>query len=882
MKTSKKIRQEFIDFFQKRGHTFVPSSPVVPQDDPTLLFTNAGMNQFKDVFLGIGSRPYKRAVNSQKCIRVSGKHNDLEEVGHDTYHHTYFEMLGNWSFGDYFKKEAIEWAWELLTTVWGLPPERLYVTVFGGDTEEGLAADEEAETLWQTVTTIDPSHVLRFGKKDNFWEMGDTGPCGPCSEIHIDLTADLSGEKRVNAGSPEVIEIWNLVFIQYNRQPDGKLQQLPARHVDTGMGFERIVRVLQGVSSNYDTDIFKPILRHIGKLVNLPYENATEDQKVAFRVLADHVRMLTFAISDGAIPSNEGRGYVLRRILRRAARYGRKLGVMDPFIYQVVPIVVEMNGEAFPEIVEKRNYVMEVIRAEEESFNKTLDRGLEIFNALVKKLHKKGRKTIPGADVFKLYDTFGFPVDLTRIMAQEQGLKVDEAGFEKEMQKQRTRARKAGKFNLRIEDRDNWTVLTPARESRFVGYEHHDIETHIHKYSYRDGVYHVVLTDTPFYAEAGGQVGDRGKIIGKDFELTVLDTQKIGGDHVSICQAEGAVHIKTPRVRAIVDINLRRPTTYNHTATHLLHAALREVLGEHVRQAGSLVAPDYLRFDFTHFKKVEPEQLEEIERIVNERIQQDLPVSYENMDFVTAKARGAMALFGEKYGDQVRVVSIAGSDGQPVSLELCGGCHVRHTGEIGLFVITQESSVASGIRRIEALTGPRAVAFIQQNRNVVRDLDNLLNVRTEELTDRVLAMQEQIKALEKELQLVRTRQVLQQTDEFIRQAEKIGEIALVWREFEDQDMELLKQLGDQIRQKSPRTVGFFVNKLGDGKINLICAITDDLIRDKKLNAGHLIREAAKIAGGGGGGRPHLATAGAKNAKKLPEVFNFLRQKLTEV
>ncbi len=882
MKTSKQIRREFIEFFKKYDHTFVPSAPVVPQDDPTLLFTNAGMNQFKDVFLGAGSRPYHRAVNSQKCIRVSGKHNDLEEVGHDNYHHTYFEMLGNWSFGDYFKKDAIAWAWELLTEVWKIPKERLYATVFGGDTTDGLDADTEAETLWKEVTDIDPTHVLRFGKKDNFWEMGETGPCGPCSEIHIDMTPDLSGGKLVNGDSPEMIEIWNLVFIQYNRQTGGKLHPLPQKHVDTGMGFERVVRVLQGVSSNYDTDIFQPILAHIGERVNLKYADIPSEQQIAFHVLADHLRMLTFAISDGAMPSNEGRGYVLRRILRRASRYGRKLNMHEPFLYQIVPAVVAVNGEAFPEIVEKQAFVMEIIKSEEESFNKTLDRGLEIFNATASDLQKSGQKRIPGEEAFKLYDTYGFPVDLTRVMAEEIGMTVDEKGFTAAMEKQRTRARKAGKFSVKTEASDDWTILSPVKETTFSGYENYDVHTKIHKFAQRNGQYHIVLAETPFYAESGGQVGDKGKIIGDNFELDVIDTQKQGDENVAICRSDEPLQIENPAVRAIVDMHLRKPTTYNHTATHLLQAALQKVLGEHVRQAGSLVAPDYLRFDFTHFKKVEQDQIEEIERLINERIQQELPVNYEYEKFDAAKSKGAMALFGEKYGDIVRVVTIGDPDNeQPVSIELCGGCHVRHTGEIGPFVIIQETSVASGVRRIEALTGPKAVEFIQKNRNVVRDLDHLLNTKTDELPNRILEMQTQIKSLEKELQQLRAKQVLQQVDEFIKHAETIGEVSLVIQEFENQDIELLKQLGDKVRQKSPSTVGFFVNHIDDGRINLVCAITDDLVKTKKLKAGDLVRDAAKIAGGGGGGRPHLATAGAKHGDKLPDVLNFIRKTITE-
>ena len=877
MKSAKDIRSQFIEFFENHGHTFVPSSPVVPQDDPTLLFTNAGMNQFKDVFLETGTRPYKRAANSQKCIRVSGKHNDLEEVGHDTYHHTYFEMLGNWSFGDYFKKEAIAWAWDLLTEVWGIPKERLYATVFGGDTEDGLEADEEAVRLWTEVTDIDPSHVLRFGKKDNFWEMGDTGPCGPCSEIHIDTTPDLSGGNLVNADDPRVIEIWNLVFIQFNRNADGKLAKLPAQHVDTGMGFERIVRVLQGVASNYDTDVFKPILQHIGELAGISYPPREAELQAACQVIADHIRMLTFSISDGALPSNEGRGYVLRRILRRAARYGRKLGLKEPFIHQLVPTVVAVNGEAFPEIVEKQAYVMEVIKAEEEGFNKTLDRGLELFTDLVANLQKSGETTIPGADAFKLYDTFGFPVDLTRVLATEAGMTVDEAGFDAEMNRQRERARKAGKFTMSDAGGEaDWTVVAAADSTAFVGYETTALDTHIHKVARRNGHYHVVLAETPFYAESGGQVGDRGVLRGNGFELRVIDTQKEQDHTVCICPADGEVDFGDGSVHAAVDPDHRQPTVYNHTATHLLHAALRQVLGDHVRQAGSLVAPDHLRFDFTHFRKVEAAELAEIERIVNARIQDDLAVDYFYTEFDKAREAGAMALFGEKYGDTVRVVNIP-----PFSMELCGGCHVRQTGEIGIFMIVQETSVAAGVRRIEAISGPKAVAAMQHHRDLVHHLSGILNSGPEEIGTRVEELLEHNRHLEKELHQVRAGQVLQEADAILDGADTIGDIRLVIREFENVEVDLLKQLGDQLRTKGDHLVGFLVNRAGD-KVNFVCLVTDDLIKEKGLKAGDLVRDAAKLAGGGGGGRPHLATAGAKNAAALPDVYAFLREKLTAI
>jgi len=886
MKSSAEIRKEFIGFFEKHNHQFVPSSTVFPHDDPTLLFTNAGMNQFKDVFLGTGTRPYSRAANSQKCIRVSGKHNDLEEVGHDTYHHTFFEMLGNWSFGDYFKKEAIQWAWELLTDIWNIPSEKLWATVFAGDASDGLDPDIEAEDLWKGVTDINPSHILRFSKKDNFWEMGETGPCGPCSEIHIDLGPDRCDKQhleghvcQVNAGCARYFEIWNLVFIQFNRDHSGKLYSLPAKHVDTGMGFERLVSILQNVPSNYDTDLFQPIIRHIGKMANIEYEKSASAAQVAFRVIADHVRMLTVTITDGVLPANDGRGYVLRRILRRAARYARKLDMHEPFIYQLVPTVVDIMGDAFPEIREKYNYVMEVIQSEEENFNKTLDRGLEIFDKVVSDLKGKNQGQIPGDEAFRLYDTYGFPLDLTRILAEENEMTIDEKGFDAEMEIQRQRARQGGKFTLEIPKVDQWNIVSETEQSsKFVGYEALNAKTQIHKYAIVENDYHLILNETPFYAESGGQVGDKGKIIGKDFELRVVDTQKNGNDIIHICKNGDSIEIKNAEVEAVVDSSLRYPTMYNHTATHLLHAALRKVLGKHVQQAGSLVAPDHMRFDFTHFKKIGTHELHEIELLVNKKIQQDIPLDIQVTDFAKAKEMGAMALFGEKYGDRVRMITI-----NKFSRELCGGTHVKSTGQIGLFIITQESSVASGVRRIEAITGPKAIEFVQKSRNVLQSLEQLLNAPSAEIAEQVKSLLEQNRSFRKELQKLKAGQILGQADLYITRAKKIGNVTLVAEEFEEMSIDLLKQLGDRIRHKAKETVGFFINHTDNAaRLNFVCAITDDLIKNKGLNAGELVREAAQIAGGGGGGRPHLATAGGKNIDKLPDVLKYVRNKLAQI
>ncbi|MBN2424442.1 MAG: alanine--tRNA ligase [Calditrichaceae bacterium] len=638
--TAGEIRQQFIDFFKDKNHKFVPSSSVVPLEDPTLLFTNAGMNQFKDIFLEKGTRSYKRAVNSQKCIRVSGKHNDVEEVGHDTYHHTFFEMLGNWSFGDYYKKEAIEWAWELFTKVWKLPKEKLYATVY--------TTDDEAADLWASQTDINSDHILRFGDKDNFWEMGNTGPCGPCSEIHIDLGEEYCDKKdtkhicQVNGECGRFIELWNLVFIQYNRDDSGKLHPLPKKHVDTGAGFERIVAVLQNKHSNYATDVFMPLIDKIAEITKTDYKKAVD--KSPYHVIADHVRMLTFSIADGGMPSNEGRGYVMRRILRRAARYGRKLNISKPFIYKIVPVLVKNMGDFYPEIADRQTHIQSVIKAEEEHFNRTLDRGLEIFDKIKEELRAKKKKIIPGEEVFKLYDTYGFPVDLTGILAEENGLSLDAAGFEKEMEAQKNRARSASKFDARQINQTDWIIFEDTADSEFVGYEKLSIETEITRYHMDNDTLHIVLKQTPFYAESGGQVGDKGTLSGEGFELQVLDTRKENEHIIHICKSPGQFNPETTKVLAEVLQSGRMDTAKNHTATHLLHAALRKVLGEHVQQAGSLVEAERLRFDFTHFNKIMPDQLQEIETIVNQKIQLNTTIQIAREKLTDAKKKGRYGL----------------------------------------------------------------------------------------------------------------------------------------------------------------------------------------------------------------------------------------------
>ena len=890
-KTARQIRQDFFDYFVERGHTLVPSAPVVPADDPTLLFTNAGMNQFKDVFLGSGSRGYRRAVDTQKCIRVSGKHNDLEEVGRDTYHHTYFEMLGNWSFGDYFKAEAISWAWDLLTRVWGLPKERMYATVFAGDEGDGLPADDEAERLWRTGTDIDPDHVLRFGKKDNFWEMADTGPCGPNSEIHVDLTPDGSGGSLVNADDPRVMEIWNLVFIQFNRTAGGVLQPLPAQHVDTGMGFERIVAVMQ-CTDNYGTDVFTPLMDRIGDLAGQRYAAAEAERQVAFRVVADHVRMLSFSIADGALPSNEGRGYVLRRLLRRAARYGRLLDLTEPFVHRLVATVAEMHAAEFPEVAARAGYIAEVIKAEEASFGRTLGRGLEIFAGIAGQAEADGRDAVPGDQAFRLYDTYGFPLDLTRVLAEERGLGVDEAGFDTAMEEQRERARRAGKFAAAGVEASEWTPVHALEPQRFVGYEQLEVTTRVFRWAVKDGRCHVVLAETPFYAEAGGQVGDRGAItVGAGdgaLVLTVEDTQRDGDFTICRCPLPEGAAAGTladaawgEPVTAAVDAARRGPTTANHTATHLLHMALRRIVGDHVHQAGSLVAPDHLRFDFTHWQRVEPEQLGEIERIVNGVVCGDHEVDYFTTAFDAAQRLGAMALFGEKYGDEVRVVRVGGASGagQPLSLELCGGCHVRRTGQIGPFAITSEGSIASGVRRIEARTGNAAVLVMQEQRGALQQVSALLGGGTGEAAQRAGELVEHARQLEKRVKALEAERSAQQATLLAAEAEEVAGVRLILRVFDDQPPAALKTLAERLRTSAPNTVAFLASTAG-GRLAIACAVSDDLAAGSPpVSAAVLVKAAAAKAGGGGGGRPTLATAGARRTGDLDAVLTSVREQV---
>jgi alanyl-tRNA synthetase len=858
MKTAAEIREEFQTFFESKQHTRVPSAPVVPQDDPTLLFTNAGMNQFKDVFLGTGKRPYTRAADTQKCLRVSGKHNDLEEVGFSPSHHTFFEMLGNWSFGDYFKEEAIMWAWELITGVWQLPKDRLWATVFGGDEADGLDADEEAEKLWQTVTDIPNSRVLRLGKKDNFWEMGDTGPCGPCSEMHYYIGDDPAGQPEVpDLDGPDYVEIWNLVFIQFNRSSDGSLQPLPDKHVDTGMGFERICSILQGVKTNYDTDLFLPIIGTISEITKQPYNL---ENQVPMRVIADHVRTLAFTVADGALPSNEGRGYVLRRILRRAARFGRKLHMQEPFIYQLTDTVVDVMGEAFPELHEKKDHIARVIRAEEEGFGKTLDRGLEIFE----EVSKLGR--ISGEDAFRLYDTYGFPIDLTQLMAAEKGIEVDEAGFLEAMKAQQTRSREAGKKTFASQEVMGEGFL-PEKHSEFVGYDTLQTQAKIVACQAVEGGVDVYLDVTPFYAESGGQVGDCGVLIGDGVQVDVQTTFKQGEAIVHRGQlVSGALDaLRNLSVTAQVDVNARLSAARNHTATHLMHKAMRQVLGEHVHQAGSLVAPDRLRFDFTHFEGVTPAQLQEIERIVNDVVRQDLAVDISYADMEKAKEMGAMMLFTEKYGDVVRVVRVG-----DFSLELCGGTHTNSTGQVGLFQVTQETGTAAGVRRIEAVTGAVAESRVRSQRDILTELEAQLSAHTDELPEKVSLLLNRNKVLERELQQLRREQAGSDMDELVQSAQDVNGIRVVASQVSPADMDGFRDMGDGLRNALGSGVGVIGANL-DGKASVIVVVTDDLIA-RGIQAGTVVKAVAQLVGGGGGGRPHMAQAGGKFPEKIGEAL----------
>jgi alanyl-tRNA synthetase len=849
--TSSEIRQQFLDFFANKNHRIVPSAPVIPFDDPTLLFTNAGMNQFKDVFLGTGNRTYKRAVDTQKCIRVSGKHNDLEEVGHDTYHHTFFEMLGNWSFGDYYKAEAISWAWELLTEVWKLPKERLWATVY--------RTDDEAFGYWNTKTDINPKHILRFDEKDNFWEMGETGPCGPCSEIHINVGKDYDNPKHVNAGTAECIEIWNLVFIQYDRDENGNLHDLPLKHIDTGMGFERVCAVLQKKNSNYDTDIFMPLINKISDISGVKYEK--DDDQIPMRVISDHIRALTVAIADGAIPGNEGRGYVLRRILRRASRYGRKLKLHKPFLFELVDVLVKSMGGIFPEIRDKQDFIIKVIKAEEESFNVTLDRGIELFDELIKGLKKNKLKVIPGEEVFKLYDTFGFPADLTNVMAKESGFTIDEQGFNELMKIQQQRGRDASKeklasINISTEDLHSFEFIELGY-TEFTGYDELESKAKITGYKKENGNELIILNKSPFYVESGGQIDDHGKLVVLGKEWPVIDVARIDNKIIHVVEGtRGGDIAPALEVTARVDEKRRWDIMRNHTATHFLHAALRKVLGTHAHQAGSYVGPDRLRFDFTHFSKLSGDELKEIESLVNEQLRLNHPLQHHrSIPFDEAKKMGALMFFGDKYGDKVNVVQFGN-----FSMEFCGGTHVGNSSEIGLIKIISESSIASGVRRIEAVTGYGVEEYINSQLNKIRESE-----------ERAAALQEEKKKLEKDLNEFKLKEKLGQIDNILKHPVKMSGISIYKGEVDAGNMDELKTFGDELRSKTKESVGVLISHMGD-KAGIVCVVNDELLKSTNLNAGKIVGSLAKILGGGGGGKPHLATAGGKDVSKIPDAL----------
>jgi alanyl-tRNA synthetase len=888
MRSSSQIRQEFIDFFcKKHGHTNVPSSPVVPLNDPTLLFANAGMNQFKSYFLGTEKPPYQRVANTQKCIRAGGKHNDLDDVGRDTYHHTFFEMLGNWSFGDYFKKEAIEWAWELLTKVWQLDPTRLHVTVFEGDPSANIPRDDEAAGFWRAVGVPD-SHIHTGNKKDNFWEMGETGPCGPCTEIHYDRTPDRSGGKLVNAGTDRVIEIWNLVFIQFNRNADQSLTALSAKHVDTGMGFERICSVIQGKSSNYDSDVFAPLFAAIQRITGCdkPYGGVLDDLKdTAYRVIADHIRTLTFALTDGASIGNVGRDYVLRRILRRAERYGYQvLGTNEPFLWQLVPTVVESMGNAFPELQKNPHRVMDQIQDEEAGFLRTLNRGMKLFGRIAGEMEKTGRKQVSGKEAFDLHDTYGLLIDITLQMAQERGWTVDVPGFEKEMEDAKKRAREGGKkFAVTAVQ----GTLPPSDDSakygaapvtaKLLGWVKDNAVVTSGKLTAGETAA-LLLDRTCFYGEQGGQVGDSGTIrtsAGADFE--VEDSHRLGDTVLHFGTLHEGELTVGGTVEAMQTTGRRIDIMRNHTATHLLNLALREVLGSHVEQKGSLVDESKTRFDFSHDKPVTAEELRKIERRVNRHVVVDEVVAATVMPLAKAKEiPGVRAVFGEKYPDPVRVVMIGAESPDKVTLgnsvEFCGGTHMPRTGLIGYFKILSQEPVAKGVRRITAVTGRPAYDEIQNRSGVVDELSAKLQCRPDELPDRVEALQEQLKALHTQLKRAAAAALTGAVDELMAKAETVGAAKLIVAKLpEGASNETVRTQVDRVRQKFTSAFIVFGWTEGEGAASLIAALTPDLVK-KGLKAGDVVKQIAPIIGGGGGGKPDLAQAGGKEPAKLPEAL----------
>jgi len=869
---SQDVRKQFLNFFEGKGHLIVPSAPIVLKDDPTLMFNNSGMAQFKEYFLGNGTPKSNRIADTQKCLRVSGKHNDLEEVGIDTYHHTMFEMLGNWSFGDYFKKEAINWAWELLTEVYKIPKDILYVSVFEGNPEEKVPFDQEAYDIWKTLISED--RIILGNKKDNFWEMGEQGPCGPCSEIHVDIRsaeekAKISGKELVNNDHPHVVEIWNNVFMEFNRKADGSLEKLPAQHVDTGMGFERLCMVLQGVQSNYDTDVFSPIIQHIEKITGAKYTIKAKDEEeekinIAIRVIADHVRAVAFAIADGQLPSNTGAGYVIRRILRRAIRYGFTfLNTKEAFIYQLVETLSAQMGSSFPEITAQKNLVMNVIKEEENSFLRTLDQGLQLLENVISSTQGK---LVSGQKAFELYDTFGFPIDLTALILRERGYDLDEAGFDKAMLEQKTRSRAASETST-----EDWVILEEGNNETFVGYDQIENEVKITRFrktdSKKDGVlFQIVLNTTPFYPEGGGQVGDKGVLVAANETIQIIDTKK--ENNLIVHFSKQLPENVNALFEAKVASNLRDLTSRNHSATHLMHHALRSILGTHVEQKGSLVNPNYLRFDFSHFAKLTEAELQQVEDFVNARIQEQLPlIERRNIPFAQAVSEGAMALFGEKYGDQVRAIKFG------ESMELCGGIHVKNTVEIWHFKIVSEGAVAAGIRRIEAITSDAVKAHFASNENTLNEVKEALK-NPQDILKAVHSLQEENGKLSKQMEALMKDKVKNIKATLATEIKIVNGIQFLAKHV-DLDPNGAKDLAYELGTLGTNVFVVLATtdpEVSGGKPTITCYISKELVAEKSLNAGNVVRELGKYIQGGGGGQPFFATAGGKNTSGIPEAL----------
>jgi alanyl-tRNA synthetase len=860
---AQELRQLFFDFFESKDHLIVPSAPMVIKNDPTLMFTNAGMNQFKDIFLGNRLASIKRVANSQKCLRVSGKHNDLEEVGHDTYHHTMFEMLGNWSFGDYFKKEAIEWSWELLVKKLGIPEDRLYTTIFEGSEEDKVPRDNEAFTYWNKCFSKPDGRVLEGSKKDNFWEMGETGPCGPCSEIHVDIRDDeerkrIPGKDLVNEGHPQVIEIWNLVFIQYNRRSDGVLEQLPSRHVDTGMGFERLCMVVQGKKSNYETDIFQEVIKEISAITGKAY-GVNEKWDIALRVIADHLRAISFSIADGQLPSNNKAGYVIRRILRRAVRYGyNNLGMEEPFMYRLVPALADTMGSQYPELQSDKEQIAKIILEEETSFLKTLGKGLKMIEKMITDLRKDQKNILPGKVAFEMYDTFGFPVDLTQLILKENNMLLDLKGFEKEMKNQKDRSRE----DASVEAAD-WTIVREIEGTEFTGYQRTEDEVLLTKYRSvkikGKENFQLVFNKTPFYAESGGQTGDTGFIVSGIEKIAITDTIK--ENNLIIHIAGKLPEDPTLAMKASVDHNKRLMTANNHTATHLIHYALRSVLGNHVEQKGSLVTPDRLRFDFSHFTKMSKDEISKVEEQVNQMVRDNYNgIITDGVPMEEARSMGAMALFGEKYGDKVRVVEFG------KSVELCGGTHVAATGSIGIVKIVSEGAIAAGIRRIEAVTASKAEEYINEKLKTVDEIGTLLK-STGSITESIEKLLAENNSLKKRVEKFQTQSATNQLQDLMAKPGTINNIRFVSGQIATDSPEVLKNIAYQLTKSSENTVMVIGSEVG-GKASILVTVSDDLVKAKKISAVAIIKEISGEINGGGGGQPFLATAGGKNPEGI--------------